>query len=106
MAGNRAGADINAFGRRDQTAYAGDLQCMRERGGTQIGADEHDYRADLGEAEPDREIFDPIAHQECDGVALRFMDPCKPATPAGLSKRHLGASSASPVFQAGCWAIS
>ena len=55
----------------DHAARARDCQSMNERRSPKTWAEERDDRADLDQAEPDREILGAIAHHESDGLSWR-----------------------------------
>ena len=63
--------DWRELGRDDDMGGRGDRDAMGERLAGQIGVEQRDDAADLGDAEPDGEIFRPVGHQQADG--------CRPA---------------------------
>ena len=54
----------------DDVPGAGHVQAMGQRRARQIGVDQRHHAADAGDAQPDRQIFGAIGHQQRDHVAL------------------------------------
>ena len=67
------------------------IDAMRERGADQVGVEERDRRADLGEAEPDRHVVRLVAHQKADGV------PARETLIEGPSRVSIGAGRELPI---------
>ena len=49
---------------------AATVDAMRQRRARQIGVDQRHHAADAGDAQPDRQIFRPVGHQQRDHIAL------------------------------------
>ena len=70
QAGEGVGAGLGERRLDDRRARARDLDAMGERGAGEIDVEQRDDDADLGQAEPQREILGPGAHHQRDDVAL------------------------------------
>ena len=57
---------------------AGNLQGMAEGGAGQVVVDQRRRHPDLGQAEPDGDVFQPVGHEEGDGVPLLDAPPGGP----------------------------
>ena len=70
QAGEGFGACLGEGRFDDRRARAGDLHAMGERGADEIDVEQRDDDFDLGQAEPEGEIFGPGAHHQGNDLAL------------------------------------
>ena len=61
---------VEKFRRDDDVLGRDDIDAMGERRPAQIGVEQRDDAADAGDAEPDRQVFGPVWHQQPDRVAF------------------------------------
>ena len=89
----KRGADVIAeLGGDDDVLRRDDIDAMGEGSAAKIGVDQRNDAAHLGDAEPDRQVFGPVRHDEAHRLALAELLRQRPAriTVGAVGERAIG----------------